>query len=341
VVKAGLSNGKKVAVVGSGPAGHSAAYQLARLGYKVTIFEKSPKAGGLNRGGIPDWVLPQDILDREIERLVELGITIKTNVEVGKDITWDQLKKDYDACVLAVGLIDPNSVRAEGEDKEGVHYGLPFLRDIGMGTSKVKLGARVGVIGGGNTAIDCAREALRQGAVEVTMITIEAISTLSGMEDTAGTYEFSPASALAQAPAPRQFEFVHNADIRPVLEQAYADSKHAIEQADYDLALRTSCGILEAIVTDALEFKGAEALAAKGAPAGKIADWSFQTRLAVAEKVGLIRGGCARLPAIARTYRDHSDVGDASPSNASVSEREARVSGQVLHVVMRDLYPTR
>ena len=173
VVKAGKSNGKKVAVVGSGPAGHSAAYQLARLGYKVTILEKSPKAGGLNRGGIPDWVLPQHVLDREIERLEELGITIKTNVEVGKDVTWDNLKKDYDAVVLAVGLTEPNSVRAEGEDKDGVHYGLPFLRDIGMGTSKVKLGARVAVIGGGNTAIDCAREALRQGAIEVTMITVE------------------------------------------------------------------------------------------------------------------------------------------------------------------------
>jgi NADPH-dependent glutamate synthase beta subunit-like oxidoreductase len=173
VVKAGPPNGKKVAVVGSGPAGHSAAYQLARLGYAVTIFEKSPKAGGLNRGGIPDWVLPQDVLDREIERLVELGITIKTNTEVGKDISWADLEKNYDACVLAVGLTEPNSVRAEGENKDGVLYGLPFLRDIGMGTSKVKLGARVAVIGGGNTAIDCAREALRQGAEEVTMITVE------------------------------------------------------------------------------------------------------------------------------------------------------------------------
>jgi NADPH-dependent glutamate synthase beta subunit-like oxidoreductase len=173
VVKPGKPNGKKVAVVGSGPAGHSAAYQLARLGYKVTILEKSPKAGGLNRGGIPDWVLPQDVLDREIERLVELGITIKTNCEVGKDVTWDDLKRDYDACVLAVGLTEPNSVRAEGENKDGVIYGLPFLRDIGMGTSKVKIGARVAVIGGGNTAIDCAREALRQGAIEVTMITVE------------------------------------------------------------------------------------------------------------------------------------------------------------------------
>ncbi|HXP82813.1 MAG TPA: FAD-dependent oxidoreductase [Verrucomicrobiae bacterium] len=173
VVKPGPSNGKKVAVIGSGPAGHSAAYQLARLGYKVTILEKSPKAGGLNRGGIPDWVLPQAILDREIQRLVELGIEIKTNVEVGKDVTLDDLKKNYDATVFAVGLTESNSARAEGEDKPGVVFGLPFLRDIGMGTSKVKLGPRVAVIGGGNTAIDCAREALRQGAVEVTMITVE------------------------------------------------------------------------------------------------------------------------------------------------------------------------
>jgi NADPH-dependent glutamate synthase beta subunit-like oxidoreductase len=175
VVKAGTPNGKKVAVIGSGPAGHSAAYQLARLGYKVTILEKSPKAGGLNRGGIPDWVLPQNILDREIERLVELGIEIKTNVEVGKDVTLEDLKKNYDATVFAVGLTESNSARAEGEDKPGVIFGLPFLRDIGMGTSKVKLGARVAVIGGGNTAIDCAREALRQGAVEVTMITVEGV----------------------------------------------------------------------------------------------------------------------------------------------------------------------
>ena len=173
VVKPGKPNGKKVAVVGSGPAGHSAAYQLARLGYKVTILEKSSRAGGLNRGGIPDWVLPQDILDKEIARLVELGIEIKTNTEVGKDVSWDDLKKNYDACVLAVGLTEPNSIRAEGEDKTGVFYGLPFLRDIGMGEWTGKLGARVAVIGGGNTAIDCAREAFRQGAQEVTMITVE------------------------------------------------------------------------------------------------------------------------------------------------------------------------
>src|SRR6201984_3930861 len=131
----------------------------------MTLLEEAPKAGGENCGAISGRVLPQDGLEREVERLVELGVTIKTNAEVGKDVTWDDLKRDYDACVLAIGLTEPNGVRAEGEDKEGVLYGLPFLRDIGMGTSKVKLGPRVAVIGGGKTAIDCAREALRQVAI--------------------------------------------------------------------------------------------------------------------------------------------------------------------------------
>lgn len=169
----------------------------------------------------------------------------------------------------------------------------------------------------------------------------QAIATLSGMEVGEDAAEFSHASALAQAPAPRRFEFVHNTDIRPVVEQAYADSRQALEQADYDLALRTSCGILEAIVTDALEFKGPDALAASGAPAGRIADWPFQTRLAIAEQTGLIRGGCARLPSVARSYRDSTGPHGESNSNLGVSERDARVTGQVLHVIMRDLDPGR
>jgi hypothetical protein len=126
-----------------------------------------------------------------------------------------------------------------------------------------------------------------------------------------------------------------------VVEQAYTDSRRALDQGDYDLALRTACGILEAIVTDALEHKGLSALAGSDAPAGKIADWPFQTRLAVAERAGLIRGGCARLPAVARTYRDHTDAGGESGPAATVSERDARQAGQVLHVVMRDLDPGR
>jgi hypothetical protein len=167
----------------------------------------------------------------------------------------------------------------------------------------------------------------------------QAIATLSGMEDGAGVSENSPTSASSQ-PAPRKFEFVHNTDLRPVLEQAYAHSRQALEQRDYDSALRTSCGILEAIVTDALEHKGSSALAAEGAPTGKIADWPFAKRLAVAEQIGLIRGGCARLPAIARAYRDH-DAGNGGNNTQEVSEADARRTGQVLNVIMRDLDPGR
>jgi len=162
----------------------------------------------------------------------------------------------------------------------------------------------------------------------------QAVASLTQTEEGA---VISASSATAQ-PAPRRFEFVHNAELRPVVEQAYIDGRRALEQGEYDLALRTSCGILEAIVTDALEHKGLSTLIALGAPSEKIAEWSFETRLTVAERAGLIRGGCARLPAVARAYRDHADV---EVSSGMVSERDARTAGQVLNVVMRDLDPGR
>jgi hypothetical protein len=148
-------------------------------------------------------------------------------------------------------------------------------------------------------------------------------------------------SASSQAPPAHRFDFVHNLELRPVVEQAYTDSRRALEQKHYDVALRTSCGILEAIVTDALEHKGISALASLDAPAGSISDWSFEARLAVAERAGLIRGGCARLPTVARTYRDHDHADGDNHARSTVSERDARQTGQVLHVVMRDLDPGR
>jgi len=163
----------------------------------------------------------------------------------------------------------------------------------------------------------------------------QAVASLTGTDD-------GPViSASTQAPAPHRFDFVHNLELRPVVEQAYTDSRRALEQAEYDVALRTSCGILEAIVTDALEHGGVAALATSDAPAGKIADWAFETRLAVAEKLGLIRSGCARLPAIARKYRDATDSDGNDYKNPTITERDARTTGQVLKVVMRDLDPGR
>jgi hypothetical protein len=144
-----------------------------------------------------------------------------------------------------------------------------------------------------------------------------------------------------EAPPPRRFGFVHNPELRPVVEQAYSDSRRALEQGRYGLALLTCCGILEAVVTDALEHEGLSALAAADTPEGKIADWSFEARLAVAERAGLIRGGCARLPPVARRYRELTDGDGESGTKAMISERDARQARQVLHVVMRDLDPGR
>jgi hypothetical protein len=163
----------------------------------------------------------------------------------------------------------------------------------------------------------------------------QAVMSLSRM----GTEEALSASPQA-APLPRRFDFVHNAELRPVLEQAYAEARDTMEAGDYGTALTGAAGILEAIVTDALDNKGVDALAAETrVPTGKIADWLFEDRLAVAERAGLIRGGCARLPESARRYRDHADTDDTPQSNAS--ESEAKRTLQVLHVVMRDLDPGR
>ena len=141
------------------------------------------------------------------------------------------------------------------------------------------------------------------------------------------------------APLPRRFNFVHNGELRPVLEQAYSDSRDALEQGNYGAALINSCGILESIVTDALENKGLDSLVAVEIPKGKIANWSFDDRLAVAEKAQLIRGGCARLPEISRRYREIAD-GEGNPQ-VTITEQDARRTMQVLHVVMRDLDPGR
>ena len=162
----------------------------------------------------------------------------------------------------------------------------------------------------------------------------QAVVSLSRMGEGETTVD-SPAAA----PLPRRFNFVHNNELRPVLEQAYSDSRDALEQSDFGVALINSCGILESILTDSLEHKGLDSLAVAEIPTGKIADWSFDERIAVAEKSGLIRGGCARLPEIARRYREITDA--AGNPQLTITEKDARRTMQVLHVVMRDLDPGR
>jgi len=159
---------EKIAVVGSGPGGMTAAYHLALRGYPVTVFEAFPKTGGMLRYGIPPYRLPHDILDGEINRILDMGVELKTNTAVGSDVSMDDLRKEYKAIFVAIGAHQGIQLRIAGEDASNVFTGTDFLHKVNTGES-VDIGDKVVVIGGGDTAIDAARVSRRLGA-EVTIL---------------------------------------------------------------------------------------------------------------------------------------------------------------------------
>ena len=177
----GPKTGKKVAVIGSGPAGMACAQQLARAGHDVHLYEKFAKAGGLMRYGIPDFKMEKHVIDRRADQMEAEGVTIKTGVHVGVDITTDDLMKDFDAVALAGGAEKPRDLPIEGRDLDGIHFAMDFLpqqnRRVGdepLGNIMPILagGKRVVVIGGGDTGSDCIGTSFRQGAVSVTQLEI-------------------------------------------------------------------------------------------------------------------------------------------------------------------------
>ena len=158
----------RVAVVGAGPAGLTAALRLAQQGYRVTVFEKLPVAGGMMAVGIPEYRLPRDILNVEIDNIRRAGVEIRCNQALGRDFTLDSLfAEGYRAVVLAIGAHQSGRLRIAGEDQAGVVHGVDFLRAVALGQPPDLTGRRVGVVGGGNVAIDAARTAWRLGASQV------------------------------------------------------------------------------------------------------------------------------------------------------------------------------
>ena len=173
---------EKVAVIGAGPAGLSAAYYLALEGYQVTAFEKLPILGGMLRVGIPAYRLPHDVLDAEIQNVRDMGVTMRTGVAFGKDITLDSLEDDgFKAVFLSTGLHVSRGLNVEGEDLKGVVGGVELLRKAAL-HEPISVGSRVVVIGGGNVAIDCARTAIRLGAENVELVCLEARHEMPALE---------------------------------------------------------------------------------------------------------------------------------------------------------------
>jgi len=160
---------EKIAIIGAGPAGLSCAYYLAKRGYRVTIFEALETLGGMLAVGIPNYRLPKKILKLEIDDITALGVEIKRETEVGKDVEFSDLLKDYNAIFIGVGASMSKNMGLEGEEAVGVIPALKFLRDVNLG-NPVELGKKVVVIGGGNAAIDAARVAVRLGASEITIL---------------------------------------------------------------------------------------------------------------------------------------------------------------------------
>jgi NADH-quinone oxidoreductase subunit F len=166
-VEKGEAKEEKVAIIGGGPGGLAAAYHLALMGYQPTIFEELPQLGGMLRYGIPAYRLPRDILDQEIDFILSAGVEVKTNTRVGREVSLEQLQRDYDAIFVAIGAHKSLPIRIPGDDLPGIRGGAEFLREVELGTA-LNPGKKVAVIGGGNVAIDVARTCRRLGA-EVTI----------------------------------------------------------------------------------------------------------------------------------------------------------------------------
>jgi NADPH-dependent glutamate synthase beta subunit-like oxidoreductase len=173
----------KIAIIGSGPAGLSAAYYLRTMGYPVTIFEKENAPGGMLRFGIPSFRLEKNIIDAEIDVIKTMGAEIRCGVEIGKDITLDELREQgYKAFFVAIGLQGGRKVGLPGEDAIGIETGVDFLRRINLDTEQ-RISGKTVVIGGGNVAIDVARSAIRAGASEVTMLCLESVEEMPAAAD--------------------------------------------------------------------------------------------------------------------------------------------------------------
>ncbi|WP_280771284.1 FAD-dependent oxidoreductase [Salipaludibacillus daqingensis] len=174
----GTPTGKKVAIIGAGPAGAQAAIDLRKAGHEVVIYDKLTVVGGMMRVGIPEYRLPREVIDFEYSYLEDLGVNFQMGVEIGKDMTFEQLREDYDSVIVANGAHVGSIPPVPGKDANGVFNAVDYLKEISLTHKFPKVGKRIAVIGGGDVAMDCARSSWRIGADEVFLISLEELESL-------------------------------------------------------------------------------------------------------------------------------------------------------------------
>ena len=175
--------GKTVAVIGGGPGGLTAAYYLSVMGHQVTVYEQRPKLGGMLRYGIPDYRLPQEVLDRDIAHIISAGVQVHTGVSIGKDLPMEIIQNSFDAVYIAIGAHNDKKLGLEGEDGENVISAVSLLRGIGEGDIPDFTGKRVCVVGGGNVSMDATRTALRLGAEHVTCVYRRRVEDMTALSE--------------------------------------------------------------------------------------------------------------------------------------------------------------
>ncbi len=203
------ATGKKVAVIGGGPGGLTAAYYLALMGHEPFVYEQRPKLGGMLRYGIPDYRLPQAVLDNDIRYILNSGVKAQCNVSIGTDVTLEELKAQYDAVYIAIGAHDDKKLGIEGEDSKNVVSAVQMLRNVGEGNAESLSGKRVVVIGGGNVAMDATRTALRLGAGKVTCVYRRRIEDMTALPEEVREAQAEGAKMLALH-APERIEADEN-----------------------------------------------------------------------------------------------------------------------------------
>ena len=205
--------GKKVAVIGGGPGGLSAAYYLALMGHKVTVYEKRKRLGGMMRYGIPSYRLPREKLDQEIQSILSLGIEVHTGISVGQDVSLEELKREYDSLYISIGAQTDKKTGIPGEDSAGVISAVELLRRIGDEELPDFTGQEVAVIGGGNVAMDVTRSAIRLGAKKVSCVYRRRLEDMTAqMEEVEGAV--AEGAEILALHAPTRIEAGENGKVR-------------------------------------------------------------------------------------------------------------------------------